>query len=216
MYLIKDKVIYSSERKEYFKYDLTEKHLTKITLEEYCKILFGKYNYKLRNLLGYANSIESDKIYSAFYQKFDLLIHNKEGDLLETKKSFFGSYTPYEIQVIEEKNEVWTATGGAQVVLCQEISTDKTIFQLGEPYEDDSELSYPESIHIYADSLFITEMGNRRILKLGLDSKEKSVYVEFEEPVWDFQKNEFAEIVLLDSGVYELISGKLIRMEIYY
>lgn len=213
MYLIQDKVIYSSSTKEYFKYNLTEQYKTQIQLEEYCEILFGKYNYKLRNLLGYANSIESDKIYSAFYQNPSLLIYSKEGDLLEKKENFFEGYTPYEIQVREEKNEVWAATGSGQIVLCKEIDSGKTTFQIGTPYDDKGDLSFPESIQIYANSLFISEMGNKRVLKIDLNSKEKSVYLDFEEPIWDFQKNELAEIVLLDSGVYQLISGKMIRIE---
>lgn len=212
MYLIQDKVIYTSKRKEYFIYDLTKKNTTQIKLEEYCEILFGKYNYKLRNLLGNTTSFESNKIYSAFYQCSDLWIHSREGDLLETKKDFFKGYTPYEIEVLEDRNEVWVATGAFQAVFCYELKSGKVKQIIGTPCEDKSELSYPESISVFGDYMYISEMGNRQVLKLNLNNSEKGKYFGFKEPVWNFQKNEFAEIVFLDSGVYEIKGKQLFKI----
>ena len=119
---------------------------------------------------------------------------------------------PYEIQVDESRNEIWVATGAGQVVLCKGIDSGRTIFQLGIPYDNKSEVSFPESIEIYKNDLYISEMGNRRILKLDIKNKKQSEYIKFEELVWSFLKNEFAEIVCLDSGIYELKDRKMIRI----
>ena len=214
MYLIRNEILFVSHRKEYFRYDLGNQQKKQIKPEDYCEVLFGKYNYRLLCLLGSSISIKVDKIYSAFYQAPDLLIHNTDGDLIERKKNFFEGMTPYEIVVIEERNEVWAATGAGQVVTCQEINSGELKFQIGISYEEKSELSYPESINRYDDELFITEMGNRRVMKFNLNSQEKSIYLQFDEPAWGFQKNEFREIALLDSGVYEIKEGEKIKINI--
>ena len=212
MFLIKNNVIYSTSRKEYFQYNLENRNTIQISLEKFCEYLFGKYNYKLRNLLGYSNSIIGDKIYSAFYQSDDLLIYDKEGTLITRKKGFFEGFTPYEIQVHKNTNEIWVATGAGQVVLSKNITTKQTTYQIGIPYEDDSELIFPEGICIFEDVLYISEMGNRKIRKMNMKDRKSSDYFKFQEPVWGFQKNEFAEIVLLDSGIYELKNGNLITI----
>lgn len=213
MYLINNKVIYSTSQKEYYQFDLVSRKTQQVSVEILCKQLYGKHTYKLQNLLGYSNSIKAEKIYSAFYQNFDLLIHDKEGELLLKKKNFFEGYTPYEIQVDELRNEIWVATGAGQMVLCKNIDSGNTIFQLGTPYEDNSVLSFPEGISIYENVLYTAEMGNKKISKLNLTNKKCSDYFKFEEHVWGFQKNKFAEIVLLDSGIYELKEGKIDRIE---
>jgi len=206
--LIEDKFIYQTDQKEYFKYDLSQRIITQINLEEYCKILFGRYNYKLRNLLDNTISIEANKIYAAFYQNTDLWIHDRAGELLERKKNFFQGFTPYEIQTSKERDEIWVATGAGQAVLCFDLTTGKEKKVIGIPYEDKSELSFPESICIFKDNLYISEMGNRKITKVSLENKEMSDYLNFEEPVWNFLKNNLLEIVYLDSGIYEIKNGQ--------
>lgn len=212
MYLIEEKVIYESRRKEYFLFDLIRNNTTQIKLEAYCEILFGRYNYKLQNLLKNTISIESNKIYSAFYQCFDLCIHSLEGDLVDVRKDFFKGYTPYEIQVLECRNEVWVATGGIQSVLCFELDSGKMKQIIGTSYNDKSELSYPESICVFEENVYIPEMGNRQISSINLNNGEKRIYFSFKDPIWDFQKNAYSEIVLLDSGVYEIKSKKLKKL----
>lgn len=213
MYLIKNKVIYSTSIKEYFQYDWANKNTDQISVELFCKYLFGRHNYKLQSLLGYSNSIKKEKNYSSFHQNFDLFIYDKEGNLILRKKNFFEGFTPYEIQVNEKRKEVWVATGSGQIVYCKKIDSEKITFQLGIPYENKSVLSFPEGISMYENDLYIVEMGNKKISKLNMANKRLSDYFKFDEPVWNFQKNEFAEIVLLDSGIYELKDGKIERID---
>lgn len=209
MYLIKNKVIYSSSRKEYFQYDLRSKKTEQISVEILSEYLFGSHNFKLQNLLGYSNSIKREIIYSSFYQNFDLFIHDKEGNLILKKKDFFEGFTPYEIQVDEKRNDVWVATGSGQIVFCKNIESEKITFKLGTPYDNKSVLNFPEGISIYGNFIYIVEMGNNKISKLNMENKKLSDYFKSDEPVWSFQKNEFSEIVLLDSGIYELKDGKI-------
>lgn len=136
------------------------------------------------------------------------------GELIENKKGFFDYFTPYEIALSNE-NEIWAATGACQVVFCKEIVSQKTKYIIGKPYNDESDLSFPENVVIYKKKLFISEMGNRQVLTIDLDKySEKFIYRKFDEPVWGFLKNEFAEIVILDSGVYQINDETLIKLPI--
>ncbi len=97
MYLVKDQLIFKNSKKEYFKYNLASKSITKIKIEEYCEILFGQYNYRLRNILELSISITNDKIFGSHYQKDHLVIYNLEGELLEIKSELFQDLTPYSL-----------------------------------------------------------------------------------------------------------------------
>lgn len=213
MQLVQNQIIYA-DKTEMFVYDLATLKNRKITKEEYVTILFGKSNFQLRKLLGQANYITQYRIYSAFYQKNDLWIYTREGKLIEEKKDFFEGFTPYGIALNEETRDVWVATGAGQVVFSKNTETDKVITEIGLAYDDtQSPILYPEDIFIYENQVFVSEMGNKRVLKINLNTLEQEVYLSFEERVWSFQKNEFTEIVLLDSGIYYQKNNKWILVE---
>ncbi|WP_375561406.1 hypothetical protein ACE193_02305 [Bernardetia sp. OM2101] len=143
-----------------------------------------------------------NKIITAFYQQNDLKIFDREGVLIEVKKNFFGGFTPYQIQLDDSMQNLWIATGAGQIVLCKNINTGATIFELGIPYEEYSPLSFPEDINRADNKLYITEMGNKCISVLDLMTKKRTIYLKFEEAVWSFSKFSTHEIIQLDSGIY--------------
>lgn len=212
-HLIDQTLFCSVTEHSWLQYALQDSSKSPLTAETYCRILFGQHNFELFKLLKTSFAIGSNRIYSAHYQSFDLCIHALDGSLIERKINFFEGYTPYEIAWNEAENEIWAATGSGQVVLSKKLSSEKVDIQIGTPYDDLSELNYPESGFIFNEDIFIAEMGNQRILKMNLKSKERTVYRTFSEHVWDFQKSAFTEIVSLDSGIYALTNGQFVKLE---
>ncbi len=199
---IDKKIYFSFSVNNYFCLDSIQESIYEITKEEYCEIIFGIYNFNLYKLLGYSYCITPNKIIAAFYQQNDLKIFDRKGVLIEVKKDFFEGFTPYQIQLDDSMENLWIATGAGQVVLCKNINTGATIFELGIPYEEYSPLSFPEEINRVENELYIAEMGNRCVSVLDLITKKRTIYSKFNEPVWGFSKFSTHEIIQLDSGVY--------------
>ncbi len=199
---IDKKIYFSFSANNYFCFDTIQELTHEITKEEYCEAIFGTYNFNLYKLLGYSYCIIPNKIIAAFYQQNDLKIFDREGVLIEVKKNFFEGFTPYQIQLDDSMEHVWIATGAGQIVLCKNINTGATIFELGISYEEYSPLSFPEDINRVGNKLYIAEMGNRYISVLDLITKERNIYLRFEEAVWRFSKFSTHQIINLDSGVY--------------
>ena len=213
MHLIEDYVIYSAEN-TYYKFHLLYREKIKITVAQYCELLFGNFNTELVKRIDCSNSFGLKNIYSAFYQSPDLLIFSKNGKLVEKKANFFDGFTPYEIAISASEKEVWVATGARQVVFCKEIESKIIKYATGQPYQETNEMSFPESIVIYDNHLFISEMGNKRISKINLDNYQTGIYREFEEPVWEYFVNNKYKIVRLDSGIYSMNHSGLSRLEL--
>lgn len=212
MILKGDKIIYSTARKEYFEYELLSKKTNTLTIETYCERIFGTYNYRLRTLLDYSFAIGKNQILGAHIQISNLLVFDLKGNLIEKKKGFFDDCTPYKIALSENEEEIWIATGSGQTVICRNIITKETTYILGTPYETENGLSFPEDVEIYKNQLYISEMGNHQILQVDLENYTQKVYRKFNEPTWAFFKNEFAEIVSLESGIYQINGESLIKL----
>ncbi len=214
MHLIDDQLIFKNNRKEYFKYNLVSDAIIKINVETYCEILFGQYNYRLRNLLDLSISLTSDRIFTSFYQNDSLTIYNLDGELIEKKADFFADLTPYSISVNESKNELWVASGGGQVVKCIDLGTQAQRFIIGVFHEETEVMSFPEDVFVFNDEVYITEMGHQHVSMIDASSADKRVYLKTQEPVWQFVKNQFGEFVRLDSGIYRVIDEQFIKLEI--
>ncbi len=213
MYLTNDKLIFSNTRKEYFAYDLNNESITRIDIQKYCEILFGKYNYRLRNILNSNISITKNRIYSTFYQGSDLSIFDIEGELIEKRAHFFDDLIADSISVNEDKDEIWVASSGFQIVDCIELKTGNLKIRFGIIHEETEEMSFPEDVFVFNDEVYISEMGNKRVSKIDLNKMDKSTHLKVHEPIWKFVKNQLGEFVLLDSGIHRVVDGEFIKIK---
>lgn len=107
----------------------------------------------------------------------------------------------------ESPDFMWFAFPTGQTVSKASISKKNEVFKIGEySWDDDSEfLSYPESIFIDKNHLFIPNMGNNRLYKVNLKTKELTLIKTFEEKIWQYTQTEFGTFAVMDSGIYEII-----------
>jgi outer membrane protein assembly factor BamB len=149
---------------------------------------------------------ENGDIYFCTHQEDKLYRFDKNGNkTLEWEVEIGVGHPIYDIK-FESPDFMWFAFPTGQTVSQVSISEKKEVFKVGEySWEDDSEfLSYPESIFITQSHLYIPNMGNNRLYKLDLKTKELTLIKTFEEKIWQYAQTEFGTFIVTDSGIYEM------------
>jgi len=105
----------------------------------------------------------------------------------------------------QEPDFLWLAFPTGQTVTQMNLTERKEIFKIGNYSWDDNHelLSYPESIFIKKDFLFIPNMGNKKLYKVDLLTKNIELISIFEEKIWQYAETEIGTFVITDSGIYE-------------
>ena len=67
-----------------------------------------------------------------------------------------------------------------------------------------SPLSAPTDIFVDGDCAVVSSSGDKKLIKIDLNSYTVKDYKEFEEPVYSYKKVRGFELVLLESGLYLL------------
>lgn len=196
---------------DFFAFDKTKK-IRKVDKEHFALSIVGN-NYKLiENQLPTSiesYSITKDKmgnIYFCFYQDGIIYGFDDKGiKFLEWIAEIGEGHPIYDIKC-ESSEFMWLAFPTGQTVTQVSIPEQKEIFKIGEySWEDDSKyLSYPESIFVNENSLYIPNMGNNRLYKVDLKTKEMTLTNTFEEKIWQYSETEIGTFLVTDSGIYEM------------
>lgn len=113
----------------------------------------------------------------------------------------------YDIK-FQEPNFLWLAFPTGQTVTQVGLTDKQEVFKIGEYSWDDNcePLSYPESVFIKGNNLFIPNMGNKKLFKVDLLTKNMDLVSTFEEKIWQYAETEIGTFIVTDTGIYELES----------
>ena len=106
----------------------------------------------------------------------------------------------------QEDNFLWLAFPGGQTVTQVSLKTKKETHRIGNYLWDDKfeYLSYPESISISNNTLYIPNMGNNKLLRLSLETLQLELFYIFEEKLWQYEQTPLGIFIITDSGIYEI------------
>lgn len=106
----------------------------------------------------------------------------------------------------QEPHFLWLAFPTGQTVTQVNLTNKEEVYKIGEySWDDDSELlSFPESTFIKDNFLFIPNMGNKKLYKVDLKTKNIELISIFEEGIWQYAETEIGTFLITDSGIYEL------------
>ena len=103
---------------------------------------------------------------------------------------------------------LWLAFPTGQTVTQVSISEKKETFKIGsyswKAGEDYEPLSYPESLCVTKNCLYIPNMGNKKLFRLDLLTKEMELLNTFEERIWQYDETDIGTFIVTDTGIYEL------------
>jgi hypothetical protein len=104
---------------------------------------------------------------------------------------------------LDAQGHLWTTEPAFHHVAQYELATAQKIYELGGSWEP-GELRYPEEAICYGPDVFISDMGNERLLQLNTHTKALSTYRTFTQPVYEYRRLRGQEVVRLQDGLYIL------------
>lgn len=104
---------------------------------------------------------------------------------------------------IDNNNNIWYLIPTYDYVWVFSLEKNIEIFPF-ENYKFTWYFSMPENIIIYDDYAYISDMWNKRIMRMNIITFELEEYLNFDESVWEYIQCNDMEIVRLESGIYLL------------
>ena len=206
----KGKLYFYDKVHRFFEYDFNTKN--EIDPEEYFKLRFGSAyravlkHYGLSTSLSLLSGIlEDGSVITHFFQNSWFYKFNNEGKMVWKTEKIGNFDTVYAIAI--ERNSIWCAFPTNHTIKRYSLETFEEEVSIGdeEPWSFKAEVfDHPEDVYINRDTLYVSDMGNKRVCKVDLKTYEVTEYLKFNEHVWGYMVCGGRELVFLDSGVYVL------------
>jgi hypothetical protein len=189
---------------KFFKTDLD--NLSEISKEEYMKIKFGKTWLKVESAYTECIQLDNSEYLTCIFRDSAINHHDMDGNKIkEYDIGHFGTGFDITYSIALDKNEnLWIAQPMSHYVGQFALETENELFKIGGDYENPDIFNYPEQVRVFGDFAFVCDMGNHRICKINIDTKEVTEYKKYGEPIWEFGQFRDKEIIKLSSGLYEL------------
>ena len=100
---------------------------------------------------------------------------------------------------------LWLTFPTGQTVIKFSLMDNKEVFRIENDnwnYNDFEVLSYPESLWIDDNYLYIPNMGSHKIYKLDLFNYQLSNEIALEEQPWQYVKSSIGTFVVTEAGIY--------------
>lgn len=148
------------------------------------------------------------KTYFCFYQEGIIYGFDKKGKkLLEWNEDVGQGHAIYDIK-FQAPNYLWLAFPTGQTVSQISLSDKKEVFRIGNySWVEDEEselLSYPESIFVSKEFLYIPNMGNHKLYKIDLETYEIGLEMTFVEQPWQYLESSFGTFIVTETGIYKM------------
>lgn len=194
----------------YFCFDGT--HISVIDLQVFNMERYGKHFDKIIKLYQEWDCWAYGKDGSVFvcsYRKvpFDSKVYqfDKNGVLSSQYDEMGKIDSIYDIQV--EGTSIWCVYPTSHTIKRFSLVNGReeiTISEGNPGLDRGSIFCFPESISIQENIMYVSDMGNKRICAVDLDTYVTSTYREFVQPVFGYFRASDAECALLNSGLYIL------------
>jgi hypothetical protein len=200
-YISRDK---SNHRDRFYKADL--KRISEIDLSEYAEVKFRNAWRSIHSAYAECIHITGGEVITCHFESSVIYKHNSEG-----KKTLqyniappkIGFDTIYSI-TMDKHGHLWLAQPSSHYIGQYDLKTEQELFSLGGDYDNPTIFDYPEQVRVYGDYVYVSDMGNHRICRIQIDTKQFEQHLKFEEPVWEYAQFRGVEFVSLQSGLYSL------------
>jgi hypothetical protein len=196
---------------DFYAFD-NSKIIKQVNEEYFAKAVVGENHKKIAEILpekihNYRiTKSNNGEIYFCTFQEGIIYGFDKLGNSILNWNIEVGEGHPiYDIKY-QEPDFLWLAFPTGQTVTQVCLTSRKEVFKIGEYSWDDNcePLSYPESIFIGDNNLYIPNMGNKKLFKVDLLTKNIDLITTFEERIWQYGETEIGTFLVTDTGIYEL------------
>ena len=193
-----------SNKVSFFSYDAFSSEITTVTKSVYLLNKFGMAYEQVSSRLGDFISCESAKLPNhhtiIIYPTGEIGHFDDNGKLIKTGDLYYNNAPARDAAF--DGNSIWSVVPQRNAVIRYSISAQKIIMRIGG--DDNTAFNMPISVTYYNDELFVCNHASCEIRRINIRTLDVSDYLEFQEPVNKYFRFKDKEIVVLDSGIYEL------------
>lgn len=189
---------------KFFKTNLDK--IFEITEDEYVENKFGKCWRTLESPYTECIKLDSGEYLTCIFYDSTIFRHDKNGNKIkEYNIGHFntGFDTTYSI-ALDKNGFLWIAQPTSHYVGQFSLDTEQELFRIGGDFENADTFNHPEQVRTFGDFVYVCDMGNKRICKINIDTKELTEYLKFDETTWEYGQFKEKEIIKMNSGVYVL------------
>jgi hypothetical protein len=175
-----------------------------VSIEEYAQIKFGNAWRTIHSAYTECVRLDNEEYLTCFFQSSVILRHNQDGMKIHTygiAPIQTGFDTIYSITV-DGGNNLWLTQPSCHYIGQYDLNTEKLLFKIGGDEGNPEPFNFPEQVRAYAGYVYISDMGNQRVCKLDITTKELTIHLTFNEPTWEYAQFRGREFIRLTSGLY--------------
>lgn len=190
--------------KKYMKYRVI---IEAVTHDEFFKARYGEHYERIMTCFpewSTSTSIDNDgAVYACYYQESIIYKFDSKGSLVRKYEEMGQVDTIYDIAVYG--NSIWCAYPTSHTVKrfsLKDGSLEASISEGDIGMDSGTIFSYPESLTLQGNMLYVSDMGNRRVCRVDLDTLVVDTHLEVEAPVFGYERLGDEEFVLVGSKLY--------------
>lgn len=188
----------------FFSYDAQSGEITTVTRSVYQLNKFGMAYEKICPKLGDFITCDTAKLPNhhtiIIYPTGEMGHFSEKGQIIKTGDLYYNNAPARDAAF--DGNSIWSVVPQRNAVIRYSISAQKIIMRIGG--DDNTAFNMPISAAYYDDGVYICNKASCEIRRIDTQTLNVTDYLEFEEPVNKYFRFKDKEIVVLDSGIYEL------------
>lgn len=198
---------------DFFAFD-ESRELRQVTKEYFAAETIGEHYKRIEEQLPLSienyqsTKDEKGNHYFCFYQEG--IIHGFDQNakrILEWEAEEIGQgHSIYDIGY-QNPDTLWLAFPTGHTVTQVSISERKEKCKIGAYTWDDKHtpLSYPESVFVKGNCVYISNMGNSHLFGFDNEAKELELIETFDEKLWQYEETALGTFIVTDTGIYEVV-----------
>ncbi len=188
----------------FFSYDAHTGEITTVTKSVYLLNKFGMAYEHITAKLGDFISCETAKLPNhhtiVIYPTGEMGFFDDKGRLLKTGDLYYNNAPARDAAF--DGNSIWCVVPQRNAVIRYSIAAQKIIMRIGG--DNNTAFNLPISASAYGNSVYVCNQASCEIRCIDIDTLDVTDYLEFREPVNKYFRFKDKEIVVLNSGIYEL------------
>lgn len=204
IFVKRDKLSDGTNKVSFFSYDIQTGDITTVTKSVYLLNKFGMAYEQITAKLGDYISCETAKLPNhhtiVIYPTGEMGHFDDKGRILKTGDLYYNNAPARDAAF--DGNSIWCAVPQKNAVIRYSISAQKIIMRIGG--DNNTAFNLPISVTAYDNTVYVCNQASCEIRAIDINTLNVVDYLEFQEPVNKYFRFKDKEIVILNSGIYEL------------
>lgn len=204
IFLKRDEMPDNTNKVSFFSFDAETKEITTVTKSVYLLNKFGMAYEQIASRLGDFITCDTAKLPNhhtiIIYPTGEMGHFDDKGKIVKTGDLYYSNAPARDAAF--DGSCIWSAVPQRNAVIRYSIATQKIVMRIGG--DENTAFNLPISVSCYNDEIYVCNRASCEIRCIDINTLNVTDYLEFREPVNKYFRFGNKEIVVLDSGIYEI------------